>query len=81
MKQPNVKAVMALLFFGVLMGALDLAIIGPALPAMQAEFDFDNRPIVENCLIVIDPQPQAEPQVMPPRTHRRLRHTQPWWIE
>ena len=34
---------MALLFFGVLMGALDLAIIGPALPAMQAEFGFDNR--------------------------------------
>ncbi|MGI9341783.1 MAG: MFS transporter [Gammaproteobacteria bacterium] len=40
---PNIKAVMALLFVGVLMGALDLAIIGPALPAMQAEFDFDNR--------------------------------------
>ena len=34
---------MALLFVGVLMGALDLAIIGPALPAMQAEFGFDNR--------------------------------------
>ncbi len=34
---------MTLLFFGVLMGALDLAIIGPALPAMQAEFGFDNR--------------------------------------
>lgn len=41
--QPNLKAVMALLFVGVLMGALDLAIIGPALPAMQREFDFDNR--------------------------------------
>lgn len=43
MTQPNPKAVMALLFVGVLMGALDLAIIGPALPAMQAEFGFDNR--------------------------------------
>lgn len=41
--QPNLKAVMALLFVGVLMGALDLAIIGPALPAMQVEFGFDNR--------------------------------------
>ncbi|MBT8444824.1 MAG: MFS transporter [Gammaproteobacteria bacterium] len=34
---------MALLFVGVLMGALDLAIIGPALPAIQAEFALDNR--------------------------------------
>jgi len=34
---------MALLFVGVLMGALDLAIIGPALPAMQAQFGLDNR--------------------------------------
>jgi len=39
----NPKAVMALLFIGVLMGALDLAIIGPALPAIQAEFDLNNR--------------------------------------
>ena len=43
MKQANQKAVMALLFVGVLMGALDLAIIGPALPAIQAEFGLDNR--------------------------------------
>lgn len=43
MTQPNQKAVMALLFIGVLMGALDLAIIGPALPAMQSEFGLDNR--------------------------------------
>ena len=43
MNQPNQKAVMALLFVGVLMGALDLAIIGPALPAMQAQFGLDNR--------------------------------------
>ena len=43
MSRSNQKAVMALLFVGVLMGALDLAIIGPALPAMQAEFNLDNR--------------------------------------
>ena len=34
---------MALLFVGVLMGALDLAIIGPALPAIQSDFSLDNR--------------------------------------
>lgn len=39
----NQKAVMALLFVGVLMGALDLAIIGPALPAIQSDFGLDNR--------------------------------------
>ena len=43
MNQPNPKAVMALLFVGVLMGALDLAIIGPALPAIQGQFDLNNR--------------------------------------
>ena len=43
MNPPNPKAVMALLFVGVLMGALDLAIIGPALPAIQAQFDLNNR--------------------------------------
>jgi len=37
------KPTMALLFVGVLMGALDLAIIGPALPAIQSEFGLDNR--------------------------------------
>jgi MFS family permease len=31
------------LFGGVLMGALDIAIVGPALPAIQAEFDADSR--------------------------------------
>jgi len=39
-KQRNV---LILLFFGVLMGALDLAIVGPALPAMQKDFALDNR--------------------------------------
>ncbi len=37
------RRVMALLFVGVLMGALDLAIIGPALPAIQADFDMNTR--------------------------------------
>jgi len=41
--RPDPKAVMALLFVGVLMGALDLAIIGPALPAIQSEFSLNNR--------------------------------------
>ena len=39
----NLKAVMALLLTGVLMGALDLAIIGPALPAIQSEFFISSR--------------------------------------
>jgi len=37
------KALLILLLFGVLMGALDLAIIGPALPAIQAEFGMETR--------------------------------------
>lgn len=37
------RRVMVLLFVGVLMGALDLAIIGPALPAIQADFDMNTR--------------------------------------
>ena len=43
MSQINQKAIMAVLFVGVLMGALDLAIIGPALPAIQSDFSLDNR--------------------------------------
>lgn len=43
MPQNNLRPVMALLFVGVLMGALDLAVIGPALPAIQAQFGLDNR--------------------------------------
>jgi len=42
-KDTNLKALIALLLTGVLMGALDLAIIGPALPAIQAEFDMGSR--------------------------------------
>ncbi len=36
---------LALLFVGVLMGALDIAIVGPALPAIQAHFAVDERGI------------------------------------
>ena len=43
MESTNKKALMALLMAGVLMGALDLAIIGPALPAIQAEFGMTTR--------------------------------------
>jgi EmrB/QacA subfamily drug resistance transporter len=43
MEGTNLKALMALLLAGVLMGALDLAIIGPALPAIQTEFGMDSR--------------------------------------
>ena len=43
MSQLSQKAIMAVLFVGVLMGALDLAIIGPALPALQTDFSLDNR--------------------------------------
>lgn len=39
----NRNGVLAVLFVGVLMGALDIAIIGPALPAIQAEFDLGPR--------------------------------------
>jgi len=39
----ELRPILTLLFFGVLMGALDLSIVGPALPAMQAEFQMGNR--------------------------------------
>lgn len=39
----RLKALMFLLLSGVLMGALDLAIIGPALPAIQAQFGMETR--------------------------------------
>ena len=35
--------VLLVLFTGVLIGALDIAIVGPALPAIQADFDLDSR--------------------------------------
>ena len=37
------RALLPLLFTGVLMGALDLAIVGPALPAIQADFGMSTR--------------------------------------
>lgn len=40
-KQRN--QVLTVLFFGVLMGALDIAIVGPALPAIQTEMGLDAR--------------------------------------
>lgn len=43
MQEKNNKALLTLLFIGVLMGALDLAIIGPALPAIQEEFRINDR--------------------------------------
>jgi MFS family permease len=41
--QPNLRPLLLILLVGVLMGALDLAIIGPALPAIQADFGIDAR--------------------------------------
>jgi len=43
MPNQSKKLLLALLFVGVLMGALDLAIIGPALPAIKAEFGMPDR--------------------------------------
>ena len=43
MNEPNLRPLLLILFVGVLMGALDLAIIGPALPAIQADLGIDNR--------------------------------------
>lgn len=43
MNPQNLRPLLAILFVGVLMGALDLAIIGPALPAIQADLSLDTR--------------------------------------
>jgi len=43
MDEAQRRRVLGVLFVGVLMGALDLAIIGPALPAIQADFGIDSR--------------------------------------
>lgn len=40
--RPN-RSVMAVLFFGVLMGAMDIAILGPAIPAIRDAFALDDR--------------------------------------
>jgi multidrug resistance protein len=41
--ETNLRPLLLILFVGVLMGALDLAIIGPALPAIQADLGIDPR--------------------------------------
>jgi len=41
----STATILAVLFTGVLMGALDIAIVGPALPALRAEFGVDERAI------------------------------------
>ncbi len=38
-------AILGVLFFGVLMGALDIAIVGPALPALRTHFGVDERAV------------------------------------
>ncbi|MDR3626076.1 MAG: MFS transporter [Ignavibacteriaceae bacterium] len=42
-KQRN--KILTVLFIGVLMGALDIAIVGPALPAIQKQFNVDERSV------------------------------------
>lgn len=41
----SARAILAVLFVGVLMAALDIAIVGPALPALRAEFAVDERAV------------------------------------
>lgn len=43
MQEPSRGRLLALLFVGVLMAALDIAIVGPALPAIQRDFAVDAR--------------------------------------
>ena len=43
MEQKNRNAILTVLFVGVLMGALDIAIVGPALPAIRSQFDVSDR--------------------------------------
>lgn len=42
-KRGSSTAVLTVLFLGVLMAALDIAIVGPALPALREHFDIDDR--------------------------------------
>src|SRR5512146_3426793 len=41
----NERAILGLLFVGVLMGALDIAIVAPALPAIRTAFHIDERSV------------------------------------
>ena len=43
MEARNKKSVLTVLFIGVLMGALDIAIVGPALPAIRSNFNVSER--------------------------------------
>lgn len=43
MRRSSNGLVLTVLFLGVLMGALDIAIVGPALPALRAYFSIDDR--------------------------------------
>ena len=43
MKDSDRNKILALLFVGVFMGALDIGIIGPALPAIKAAFGINER--------------------------------------
>lgn len=43
MEQQNRNRVLTVLFIGVLMGALDIAIVGPALPAIRSQFGVSDR--------------------------------------
>jgi len=42
---PAARRLMPVLFVGVFMAALDTAVIGPAIPALRAAFDIDNREV------------------------------------
>ncbi len=42
----NRNQILLVLFIGVLMGAIDIAIVGPALPAIKTYFNVDNRNLV-----------------------------------
>lgn len=42
---PPPRGMLGALFLGVLMAALDIAIVGPALPALQAHFSLDERQV------------------------------------
>lgn len=43
MIQENKRRILAILFTGVLMGALDISIVGPAIPAIEKTLDVDSR--------------------------------------
>lgn len=46
MKKSKENRILAVLFIGVLMGALDISIVGPALPAIQSYFQVDTRILI-----------------------------------